>query len=89
MTNIFTPEAPGALDTSAGTYTQQAPSLTLAPVSWNGTTSSMSVNIYSPEEELTEEEQMELLDTFITYQQHGAAAFTPHEEFMKELFPDD
>ena len=38
--------------------------------------------------ELTEQEQLELLHTFITYQQQGPGAFTPHEEFMKELFDD-
>ena len=87
--NTFIPEVPAALEASASTSTQRAPSFVVdTDFQALVTVASSSVNTYAPDEELTEQEQLELLYTFITYQQQGPGAFTPHEEFMKELFDD-
>lgn len=87
--NTFIPEVPAALEASASTSAQRAPSFVVdTDFQTAVTVTSSGVNIYAPDEELTEQEQLELLHTFITYQQQGPGAFTPHEEFMKELFGD-
>ena len=84
--NTFIPEIPAALEASASTSTQGAPSFVVdTHFQTVVTLTSSRVNTYAPDEELTEQEQLELLHTFITYQQQGPGAFTPHEEFMKEL----
>ena len=82
--NTFISEIPEAIMPAAATH--QLSSSTVELVPWNGHSSSASVNEYTPDEELTEQDQMDFLHTFITYQQQGPEAFTSHEEFMKELF---
>ena len=87
--NTFIPEVPAALEASASASAQRAPSFMVdTNIQTVVTVTSSNVNTYAPDEELTEQEQLELLHTFITYQQQGPGAFTPHEEFMKELFDD-
>lgn len=87
--NTFIPEVPAALEASASTSAQRASSFEVdTDLRTVVTVTSSSVNTYVPDEELTEQERLELLHAFITYQQQGREAFTPHEEFMKELFDD-
>ena len=88
--NTFIPEVPAAFEASASASAQRSPAFVVDTNFQKVVTfASSGVNTYAPDEELTEQEQLELLHTFITYQQQGPGAFTPHEEFMKELFDDD